>query len=306
MRIAWQTTGAIAKRVYDELKDAGPDLLDGLVRIGINETSYKKGHKYMTVVVNHDAGALVWAAKGHGKAVLNEFFKTLTEEQRKSIRIVTADGAKWIAECVEKWCPQAERCIDAFHVVQWATDTLDEIRKGIWRDLRREEKSQKKPGKPGRPKKGEERSGSKASSIKGARYTLLKNPENRTESQDAQMELLVKSDPRLYRAFLLKEKLRLLFKLPLEQTKAELEGRIRWAQHCHLPEFVELQRKIRRHKDTILSTIRNSVSNARIEAINNKIKVTIRMGYGFRNLDNMIALVMLRCSKFNVTLSGRA
>ena len=127
MRIAWETTGAIAKRVYDDAKAASPNPLDGLVRIGIDETSYKKGHKYMTVVVNHDTGALVWAAKGHGKKVLDSFFRAMTDEQRKSVMFATADGAGWIAECVERWCPNAERCIDPFHVVQWATEALDEL-----------------------------------------------------------------------------------------------------------------------------------------------------------------------------------
>jgi len=123
--------------------------------------------------------------------------------------------------------------------------------------------------------------------------------------QDAQLELIVKSDPRLYRAYLLKEKLRLAFKLPIDKAKEEIESWIKWAQHCRLPEFVELQRKIRRHLDAILAAIGNGMSNARIEAVNNKIKVTIRMGYGFRNLDNMIALLMLRCSKLDVALPGR-
>ena len=286
------------------MKSKAPDPLDGLVRIGIDETSYKRGHKYMTVIVNHDTGALIWAAKGHGKKVLDLFFMAMTEEQRASIKFVTADGAGWITDCVEYWCKDAERCIDPFHVVQWATDALDSVRKGAWRDAKNQESPSTKRSR-GRPKKGEEKTLSKASAVKGTRYALLKNPENRTEMQDAQLELIVKSDPRLYRAYLLKEKLRLAFKLPIDKAKEEIESWIKWAQHCRLPEFVELQRKIRRHLDAILAAIGNGMSNARIEAVNNKIKVTIRMGYGFRNLDNMIALLMLRCSKLDVALPGR-
>ena len=65
---------------------------EGLENIGIDETSYKKGHKYMTVVMNHDTNAAVWAGAGHGKAVLSRFFELLTEEQRASIRRVSADA----------------------------------------------------------------------------------------------------------------------------------------------------------------------------------------------------------------------
>ena len=64
--------------------------------------------------------------------------------------------------------------------------------------------------------------------------------------------------------------------------------------------FVELQRKVRRHREHILNAIRYGVSNARIEALNNKIKLLIRVAYGFRNIDTMISLVMLFCSNIQI------
>ena len=119
------------------------------------------------------------------------------------------------------------------------------------------------------------------------------------------MEMLIKTDKRLYRAYLLKESLRVVFKYTHEVAIDELNKWLSWSQRCRIPEFVELGKKIKRHKEAILSTIKNELSNARIEAVNNKIKVTIRMGYGFRNIDNLIALVRLKCGGFNVTLPGR-
>jgi transposase len=306
MRISWNTVGSIVKRVHDDVRRETPDMFDGLESIGIDETSYKKGHKYMTVIVNHVTGKLIWAAKGHGKTVLNGFFEALTPEQRGGIKHVTADGAGWIADCVKEYCPNAERCMDPFHVVQWATDALDEVRRDAWREARREASSGKKR-KPGRPKKGEERAlKDKTAEIKGSRYALLKNPESLTENQEATVEMIAISNPRLYRAYLLKEKLRLLFKLPIGDAKEELKGWIGWAMRSRIPGFVELQRKIKRHIGAILSSIEHGLSNARVEAINNKIKLTVRMGYGFRNIDNLIALVMLRCSGTGLTLPGRA
>ena len=128
-RIKWGTVGSIAKRVQQALEEVNPSRFDGLEEIGIDETSYKKGHKYMTVVVNHKTGHLIWAQKGHGKEVLSEFFKGLTEEQRSGIKSVTADGARWISECISEYCQNAVRCIDPFHVVAWANDSLDEVRR---------------------------------------------------------------------------------------------------------------------------------------------------------------------------------
>ena len=133
----------------------------------------------------------------------------------------------------------------------------------------------------------------------------MKNPENLTQNQQATMEMLVKSDPRLYRAYLLKEGLRTVFKYSFDEAETELDRWLKWAQRCRIKEFVELGRKIKRHKEAILATIKYGLTNARIEAVNNKIKVTIRMGYGFRNIDNLISLVRLKCGGFDVTLPGR-
>lgn len=128
-RIKWETVGSIVKRVQDSLEKRKESKFDNLEEIGIDETSYKKGHKYMTVVVNHNTGTLVWAKKGHGKEVLTEFFKELTVEQRDKIKLVSADGARWIKDCVSEFCPNAKRCIHPFHVVMWANDCLDEVRR---------------------------------------------------------------------------------------------------------------------------------------------------------------------------------
>jgi transposase len=306
MRVSWNTVGAIVKRVHDGVKEKAPDMFEGLESIGIDETSYKKGHKYMTVVVDHGTGKLIWAAKGHGKTVLDGFFGALAPEQKSGIKHVTADGAGWIADCVKECCPNAKRCIDPFHVVQWAAEALDAVRREAWREACGEAASGGKR-KPGRPKKGEGPSlKDKAAEIKNSRYALLKNPESLTGKQEATVEMIAISNKKLYRAYLLKEKLRLLFKLPLDEAKAELKGWVGWAMRSRIPGFVELQRKIKRHADAILSSIEHGLSNARVEAINNKIKLTVRMGYGFRNIDNLIALVMLRCSNVSLTLPGRA
>lgn len=119
------------------------------------------------------------------------------------------------------------------------------------------------------------------------------------------MELLVKSNSKLNRAYLLKEHLRLVFRCDHEGAVEALGKWISWAQRCRIPEFVKLREKINRHKSAILSTIKNGLTNARIEAINNNIKVTIRMGYGYRNIDNLIAIVRLKCGGFDVVLPIR-
>ena len=96
--------------------------------------------------------------------------------------------------------------------------------------------------------------------------------------------------------------MRTLLRHPFEQARAELNRWAFWASHSRIPEIVELSKKIRRRRPDILRTIRLGYSNARLEAFNNRIKVTIRMAYGFHHVGNLIALVMLRYGGLDIQL----
>ena len=280
LRIAWRTAGDIARRVVTRLGSSMPCMFDGLTAIGVDETSYRKGRTYITVVVDHKRKRVVWAHDGYGKEVLDLFFRQLTDEQRASIKAVTGDGAKWIDASVKEHLPNAERVLDSFHIVSWMTDTLDQVRQRLWNQDRR-----------GNDKTATE-------TMKGLKYAVLKNPGDLTERQSGALETLRDTDPRgqLYRSWQLRELLRTLPHQPVGQAEAELKRWIFRASHSRIPEVVELCRKIRRRRDDILGTIGPGYSNARLEAFNNKIKVTIRMAYGFRHADNLIAMIKLRCS----------
>jgi transposase len=91
MRIGWRTVGRIIKRVVGAFD--GFDPLDGLRRIGIDEISHRKGHRYITVVVDHDSGRLVWAAPGRDKATVHAFFDALGPDRTAALQAVTADAA---------------------------------------------------------------------------------------------------------------------------------------------------------------------------------------------------------------------
>ena len=314
MRVDWKTVGRCVNRALHDLEPERSRRLNGLVNIGIDETSYKKGHKYITVIVNHDTNTVVWAAEGHGKSVLEKFYKQLTPEQLSSIKVVTGDGAKWITECVNEYTPECARCVDAFHVVEWAMTALDEIRKDIWHDAYSEYKQVKKenPRSKGRPKKDDpelaivKAAKAKADEIKGSAYALGKAPEHLTGKQQLRVNLIASQNPRLYRAYLLKEQLRLLLKLTdVDEAEAELKRWLWKASHSRIPAFKELYQKIKRHKPHILNTIRYGMSNARIEATNNKIKLIIRKAYGFRNIQNMLDMVYLVCSDIRIPLPNR-
>jgi transposase len=136
-RIKWHTVGNCVKRVQDNVPPLQPQKCGNLKRIAIDETSYQKGYKYITTVMNLDNNEIVWAHDGYGDEILKQFFEQLTEEERKNIEFVAADGAKWITRQVEKFCPNAVRCVDPFHIVGWATEALDNTRKRIAADTKK-------------------------------------------------------------------------------------------------------------------------------------------------------------------------
>ena len=117
LRVAWATVGRIVTRVVADA-EAGLDRFAGLRRIGIDEISYKRGHKYLTVVVDQDTGRLVWAAPGHDTRTLGRFFDALGQARCAQVRLVSADAAGWIATVVAERCPQAIVCLDPFHVAR--------------------------------------------------------------------------------------------------------------------------------------------------------------------------------------------
>jgi len=110
----------------------------------------------------------------------------------------------------------------------------------------------------------------------------------------------------LYRPYLLNEQLRLLLKFTnVDEAEDELKRWLWKASHSRIPVFKELYQKIRHHKTHILNTIRYGMSNARIEATNNKIKLIIRNAYGFRNIQNMLDMVYLVCFDIRIPLPNR-
>ncbi len=274
LRIAWRTVGSIVTRVVVDA-EAGTDRFANLARIGIDEISYKRGHKYLTVVVDHDTGVLLWAHPGRDKETLDKFFVRLGDDRCAKITLVSADAAEWIAVVVAARCPNAELCLDPFHTVQWATKALDEVRREVWNAARRD--GQKAVAKE----------------LKGARYALWKNPADLTERQGAKLAQIAETNQRLYRAYLLKEQLRQVFALKGAAGIALLDRWLKWARRCRIPSFVKLAKSITEHRRGIEAALTHGLSNARVESVNTKLRLLTRIAFGFRSPEALVALAML-------------
>lgn len=286
LRIAWATVGAIVTRVVAEAR-AAVDPFDGLTRIGIDEISYKRGHRYLTVVVDHDTGRLVWAAKGHDRPTLHGFFDALGEQRCAQIQLVSCDAAEWVHEVVTSRCPNVTICLDAFHLVAWVTDALDQVRRDTWNHARRNGMR------------------THARDLKGARYALWKNPEDLTARQAAKLAWVAQVNRTLYRAYLLKEQFRAIIALKGPDSLVMLERWLAWAARSRIPAFVHVGRRIRKNLAGLKATLEHGLSNALVESTNTKIRLLTRIAYGFRSTDNLIALALLDRGGYRPALPGR-
>jgi transposase len=286
MRVSWRTVGSIVKRVVAD-STAENDPLEGLHRVGIDEISYKKHHKYLTVVVDHDSGRLVWAWPGKDKAALSQFFDALGADRCAEITHISADAAPYIENTVFEYCRPAVFCTDPFHVVSWANDAVDKVRRDAWNDARR----------------SKDPTGAKV--IKGTRWALLKNPRNLTSRQKTCLDELEAMNHVTFRAYLLKEQLRAVFRLRGTEAVDALHGWIEAAAGSGIGHFVELSDKIDNNTYGIEAALVHGLSNGLTESTNTKIRLIIRMAFGFKSPYAVIALAMLKLGGHRPQLPGR-
>jgi transposase len=280
LRVAWDTVGRIIERVVaDRLDDRR---LDGLIQIGVDEISYRRGRRYLTNVADHQTGGIVWSAPGRSGRTLGEFFELLGE-RKHSIRAVSIDMSESYAGAIRTWLPEAEIAFDPFHVVALAGAAVDEVRLREWQ-------TRGHSVTPG------------GMWIKHTRWALLKAPEKLTDRQRSALAGIQQTNQRLYRGYLLKEQLRALYQLedPL-QAPAHLAAWIAWAVRSKLKPFVRLARTLRRHRDGILAAIRLGLTNARLEGLHNKIRLLCHRSYGFHSPQALTALIYLCCAGITIT-----
>jgi len=275
MRIAWATVGRIIERVV--ARHGRKDRLADLVYIGVDEISYRRRHNYLTVVVDHFRGEVVWAHPGKSAETLRAFFDELGEERCGQIEAVTVDLAGGYIKAITEASPKAKLIFDRFHIQRLAHDALDEVRR---EEVRRAETSGDR------------------TTLKRTRWSLQKNPWNLTHFESHKLATLQRDNKRLYRAYLLKEALvGVLDRRQVNVARRKLEEWLTWAARCRLAPFKKLAQTIRRRMDGILEYIRyGCLSNGRSEGINRKIRTITTRSYGFHGAASLIAMITLCCS----------
>ena len=210
---------------------------------------------------------------------------------------VSADMADWIAKAVARRAPNAIRCADPFHVVAWAIEALDIERRRAWNQA----KGRTIPASPGR--RG--RTVGNSRHIARSRYALWKNPRDLNVGQREQLNWIAKTDPKLWRAYLLKEGLRFVFAVKGAEGTEALDKWLSWARRSRLPSFVNLAKRITKHRAAIDANLEHGLSQGLIESTNTKIRLLTRIAFGFHGPEPLIALAMLALGAHPPRLPGR-
>jgi transposase len=287
MRSSWRAVTGMVTRVVAEARGR-TDRLAGVTKVAIDEKAYRKGHRYLTVVTDLDTGRVIWAAEGRCKAVVAAFFTALGPGRAARLTHVGCDGADWIHTVVAEHAPQAVICLDSFHVVAWASEAVEEVRRRLGRDL-------KAAGRHG-----------EAATLKGSRWAVLKNPARLSGDQQESLAAIKTTNGPLYRAYLIKEQLREVFRVKGPHGRALLGGVIAWASRSRIPEMLDLARKLRRHRDLIANTLDHAVTSALAENTNTHIAALTRRAYGFHSPEALIAMIELTRGGLCPDLPGRS
>lgn len=280
MNIAWPTVGNIIERTVD--RRGTPLSKRKLRRLGVDEISYRRHHKYLTLVADHESGQIVWGGEGKSASTLDGFFEALGEEGRARVELVSMDMSAAFIASVRKRLPHATIVFDPFHVVKLANEAIDKVRRVQVRAL---------AGK------------AQAGALKHTRWILLKAPENLKPDEQIKLALLGGANRPLYRAYLLKEALRDVYATrTAADARRRLHAWLAWASRSRLPAFVKLARTLRKQFEGIVAAVEHGLSNGRLEGINNKVRMLSHRAFGFHSAKALLALVFLCCSGIQVPL----
>ena len=235
-------------------------------RIAIDEISVSKGHRYLTVVLDMETGAVIFVGDGKGGDALDPFWKKLGRSRAK-VKAVAMDMSPAYISAVLEHLPSATIVFDHFHVIKLFNDKLSDLRRDLHREI--QEILHKEV-------------------LKGTRWLLLKNPENldpEKKEKERLAEALKINEP-LSCAYYLKEDLRQIWLQPNKETAERVFADwVKRAQASGIKMLKKFGDTLAAHKSGILAYYDYRISSGPLEGTNNKIKTMKRMAYGFRDME---------------------
>ncbi len=242
----------------------GETRYDGLQRLAIDEIAVRRGHSYMTVVLDYDTGRVVWMGEGRQIETLDRFFENMPETARSGIRAVAIDMWEPYINSIRKWCPEADIVFDLFHVVKAFNKVIDDIRNEEFRKADQE---------------GREL-------LKGSKYLLLRGGSTLKRKQRLRLKGILAANERLNIVYWMKDLLKHIWDYQRRSwAETTLDGWCLAAEEDGHPALLRFARRLQTFRYGILNHCRHPIHTSKIEGVNNKIKVIKRVAYGFHDLE---------------------
>ena len=252
----------------------------GLRVIGIDEVSYRKRHKYATLVYDLERSVVVWVGQGRGRATIDRFFDhQLSDYQKSQIHTGCCDMSESYMGAITTHCPNARLVLDRFHVVKALNDAIDEVRKEQWRQASAADKK----------------------TLKGLRWLLYRHSSTRSRRDTQTLRALDKHNRRIYRAWRLKDEFEQLWNF--NAPWAALRFFKRWttsALRSRLEPLRNFVATARRHQAGILAFVETRVTNAVAEGINRIVKIVKNRASGFRHLQPFADMIYLTVGDLDI------
>lgn len=250
--------------------------LDGITRIGIDEVSYEKGHKYLTLVTDLDGRRVIYATHGNDGRAIGRFLTWLGPKRCRHIKVVVTDMHDPYLKVLRQRLPKAALVFDHFHVSKVVHDALDEIRRRLQREL---------------PPAGRR-------IIKGQRYVLLRARENLSRRQEVSLQEILNANTDLTKGYVLKEAFREVFKATnLRAGRKRLKAWEEQVRESGVPELLKILDTIERRRSGIENFFQYRVANGMAEGFNNVVGTIKKQAYGFHDRDYLRLKILRTCGK---------
>jgi transposase len=281
LHIPKSTFSDILHRIIERIRDG--HRIRALRCIGVDEISYRKGHKYVTVVYDLERACVLWVGKGKGRETIDRFFnEQLSDYQKKQIEWASCDMSETFIGAIQEHCPNVHLVLDRFHIVKALNDAVDEIRKEEWRKV-----------------SGEERK-----ALKGLRWILFRNHADRTKEDRKLLDDLRKSNRRIHRASILSDEFDHFWDFKSPWAAERFLNR--WSTSALRSRLVPLRKfvgTIRSHFQNIITFVNRRITNAAAEGLNRIIRMVKNRASGFRSVDAFIDLIYLTVGDVDIPAS---
>ena len=252
--------------------------LDGITRIGIDEVSHHKGHKYLTLVTDLDHHRVIFVTHHNDGKAVGRFITWFGANRCGRLRVVVTDMHDPYVKVIRKRLPKAALVYDHFHVSKAIHTAIDEIRRRLQGEMTKEDRDV----------------------IKGKRWVLLRARETLSVRQEVSLQELMATNAELAAGYILKEEFRWAFKA---HTRAAGEKRLlRWeekARESGIPELLAVLKTIERRRDGIMNFFEYQVANGMAEGFNNVVGTIKKQAYGFHDPDYLKLKILRICGKLD-------